>query len=212
MHQPRDRQLQRVARGLVRSVLSHYLPSPPESWRFDHDASGRPYVPGMESRIDFNISHTRGLVAVAVTCGYRIGVDVEWLGPLPAPDVADAIFSPDEHRAWSALPTETERHARLLTLWTLKEACVKASGAGLTYPVKRLSFELDHPGAPCLSASAELQERRFASWREGPAHQMALCLEGAGVSSGPLVAAPDAPAPGGLPGWPPGACQRLVFR
>ena len=68
----------------------------------------------------FSLSHTRGAVAVAVTLGAELGVDIEPLGR-PAPiEVAERLFSPEE----KAVLREKSDDAQAFTffsLWTLRK-------------------------------------------------------------------------------------------
>jgi 4'-phosphopantetheinyl transferase len=208
MRWPEHRRLQRLARGLVRSVLSHHFSSRPESWRFAAQAHGKPCVPALGPEVDFNISHTQGLVAVALSVGHRVGVDVEWLGREPAPDLAAVVMSPHEYHAWQALPHPAEQHARLLTLWTLKEAGVKASGQGLSFPVQSLSFDIDDQGRANAAWISPMPDRRWACMRIGATHQLAICLQGRHETRTPLKALSPAVAPA-LDAWPPGSCTHV---
>src|SRR5690606_33310169 len=95
----------------------------------------------------FNLSHTDGLIACAVSRGREVGVDVEWLDRRGGDiDVADRFFSRYEVQALYAQPPERRRD-RFFRYWTLKESYIKARGMGLALPLDRFSFELDRGGA-----------------------------------------------------------------
>lgn len=145
---PSDRLRYLFAHALVRTTLSHYLPStPPAGWRFVANRHGRPEIaPGMaEIPLRFSLSHTQGLVACAVALGRDVGVDVEHLQP-PVFDlgVASQPFAPIEVRGLTAQP-EGVRRERFFSLWTLKEAYIKARGLGLALPLDQFAFDLDRP-------------------------------------------------------------------
>ena len=136
-----------AARGLVRITLSRYVAVDPRSWRFRLGPDGRPEIDGPDGlpALRFNLSHTDGLVACAVTLGFDSGVDVERPGrrvrdPLR---LAEHSFSPAELSALERLGGVALQQ-RFFDLWTLKEAYVKALGAGfLSLPARRFAYRID---------------------------------------------------------------------
>src|SRR4029453_1384894 len=76
----RDRRQFLITRALVRTMLSRYAEVAPRDWRFVTNQFGRPEVldrPAHVPDLRFNLSHTDGLIACAVTVGREVGVDVE---------------------------------------------------------------------------------------------------------------------------------------
>jgi 4'-phosphopantetheinyl transferase len=131
----------------VRTTLSRYADLDPRRWRFRQGAEGRPEIDrqGGLPPLRFNLSHTRGLVACVVTLGFDCGVDVEHPGRQLRDPLALArhSFAPVEQRALEGLDGE-ELRRRFFDLWTLKEAYVKARGAGfLSLPARRFAWEID---------------------------------------------------------------------
>jgi 4'-phosphopantetheinyl transferase len=143
-HFERDRRLHLAARALLRRSLSRWSEVPPAEWRFEADARGRPEIAAPRSPLRFNVSHTRGLALVGVTVDRDVGVDVEGVPAAVPLDVVDRCFSPGERAALHAAPPGA-RPARFAELWTLKEAYVKARGAGLALPLDAFAFGLDPP-------------------------------------------------------------------
>jgi 4'-phosphopantetheinyl transferase len=138
-----------AARRLVRSVLSLYAAVHPSDWRFRNSEHGRPEVdgPAGASAPRFNLSHAHGVVACAVSAQYAVGVDVEPLHRMTPDAIADTHFAPSEVAALRALP-EPEQPRRFLEYWTLKEAYLKARGAGLSVPLNQFAFDIAPPGRP----------------------------------------------------------------
>lgn len=137
-----------VSHALVRVTLSRYAPVAPEAWSFVTNEFGRPEVRADGgSRLRFNLSHTDGLALCAVTVGSDVGADVED-SERPGENVslADHCFAPSEAAALRALPASLQRE-RFFEYWTLKEAYLKARGAGLSLPLAHFAFHLT-PGAP----------------------------------------------------------------
>jgi len=122
--------------NFVRDVLAGYLGSEPE---IEVGLHGRPALRSGE--LQFNLSHSQGLAAVAVSAVHAVGVDVE--RPRPRLDplrFAERFLAPAEAAALTALPA-AERPEALVQLWTAKEAYLKALGTGLTVPPR--SFTID---------------------------------------------------------------------
>lgn len=84
---------------------------------------GKPYL---ENGPEFNLSHTRGVVAVAVSES-PVGLDIERLRPY-LPSLPKRVLSPGE-RSWFS--GRGERPEDFFTLWTLKESYLKFLGTGL---------------------------------------------------------------------------------
>ncbi|WP_127127913.1 4'-phosphopantetheinyl transferase superfamily protein [Georgenia sp. SYP-B2076] len=93
---------------------------------------GKPRLVGAGARaaVGFNVSHAEGRVAVAVTDGAAVGIDVEPVLEPAADAVAEEILGPTELEAYRALPADARARA-LAVWWTRKEAVLKATGDGL---------------------------------------------------------------------------------
>ena len=94
--------------------------------------------------IDFSIAHSAGVVAVALSGVYRVGVDVEPAVPRGADPIVWSELSASE-RARLATAPEAERARWFLRMWTLKEAFVKSTGAGSSMRFDRLGTSFDPP-------------------------------------------------------------------
>lgn len=88
----------------------------------------------------YNISHADGITA-AVISEFECGIDCE---PVRAyrPNVMKRVFGKAEQAAINSAP-EGERDLLFFRLWTLKEAYVKALGAGLTLPLREAEFTFE---------------------------------------------------------------------
>lgn len=126
-----------VWRLLLRQALSDLAVSGDAAGtlaRIQAAENGRPFAPSAE--FDFNPTHTKGLVALAIgDCG-PIGLDAEALGGRDVSRLiraADRWFTPEESRCVHAAIVNCPQSAEeaFLRIWTAKEALVKRSGAGL---------------------------------------------------------------------------------
>lgn len=145
-HFERDRKQFVITRALVRSVLSYYRPLAPEAWEFSANQWGRPaIVQSAGQGLSFNLSHTAGLVLLAVSGVPVLGVDVENAGQRQAPlDVARSYFSASEADELYALALE-QQPERFFHYWTLKESYIKAKGRGLSIPLDQFSLQFQEP-------------------------------------------------------------------
>jgi 4'-phosphopantetheinyl transferase len=128
-----------AAHALLRNVLSHHGSLPPDRWRFGSEAAGKPFLAG-QSELHFNIAHTRGLVACALSLDGPVGIDVESIeGKRDIVSISESCFAQTEVTGLRACEGE-HRDARFIELWTLKEAYLKALGAGLSRPLDETAF------------------------------------------------------------------------
>jgi 4'-phosphopantetheinyl transferase len=139
---PQDRREYLVAHVLARKALSHYHPIPPEAWRFRHNSYGKPSI-DPECGLHFNIAHSSNLTVCLISQRGEVGVDVEPHGRGDEIlEIASTVCSLAELAQIESLD-KSQRADYTLTLWTLKEAYVKAQGKGFSLPLKTISFLRD---------------------------------------------------------------------
>lgn len=174
-----------MGRVLVRTTLSRYVDVPPAAWRFVVNAFGCPSIATPSGTgLTFNLSHTAGLVACAVTRGMDVGVDVERVRRhADIEKLARHSFAPAETASILAAPSE-ERHELFFAYWTLKESYIKARGMGLALPLDGFAFDISQP-SPRVSFTEKCPDDpgRWAFFRERPTleHRLALAVSGGGA-------------------------------
>ncbi|MDW3687936.1 4'-phosphopantetheinyl transferase superfamily protein [Cupriavidus sp. CV2] len=119
-------------RSLLRWLIGGYLTCNPESLRFSVTPFGKPALQWPHAaRLAFSVSHTDGLTLLAFAWDCRVGVDVERrIDGLDVAGIGRGIFSPMEEEALD--PRRPDSAATLLSIWTRKEALLKALGMGLS--------------------------------------------------------------------------------
>lgn len=141
-HFDRDRHEHLVSRALVRACLARHLSAPPQSFRWQHGEHGKPALDPARD-LFFNASNHRDVVVCALARYEDLGVDVE---PTSRGDeileVVETVFSPVEIAKLRTL-SRAEQRDRAVTLWTVKEAYIKALGLGLSAPVREITIDLD---------------------------------------------------------------------
>lgn len=153
LHQPVDRWSFGAARAGARLLLATVLGCLPSDVAFIRGVNGKPSLDPAHHgdatrRVHFNVSHTRGLAAVALA-GCAVGVDVEAVREMEDMHaVADAVFAVESIIALSETAAAA-RTALFYRFWALGEAFIKATGEGLSLGLKTFAFNTD--GVPYLT-------------------------------------------------------------
>lgn len=184
----RDRRRHLVTRALARTILARSTGIPAGDIRFTQNAYGRPEIANDSAReldIRFNLSHTAGLVVLALASGRDVGIDVETVSRRNASlDIAERFFSPSEAAALRLVP-DSARDRRFFDYWTLKEAYIKARGMGLSLGLDRFSFRFAGSSEILLDVEPDIGDRsdRWSFWQfeVPPDYLIALCVERTGA-------------------------------
>lgn len=149
-----------VRRGMLRRIVSRYVDQQPRNVRFEYNPHGKPILATeLAAGLQFNLSDSGDLAALAICLQQPVGIDIEQLRPPPTP-VAGGLESyslaPRELEHFERVP-EPERSLRFLRAWTRREAIVKAEGVGLQLLTGQLELE-------------ELADHQEPAWEEGGVH------------------------------------------
>ena len=149
--QESDRLLYLLSRGLMRTVLASYLDCECAAIGYTSSAHGKPLLnveapvadaPGAP-RLHFNLTHSHGAIALAVSREREVGIDIESrYRPTEYLLLAERFFTIEESSHLQSLHGAQRRDA-FFAIWTLKEAFVKGIGRGLSFPLDAFCFELD---------------------------------------------------------------------
>lgn len=134
----RDRTHFTAARGRLREVLAERLAAQPQSLTFAYSEHGKPSLP--EAGFSFNLSHSGGLAALALSDDHELGVDIEALRTIKE-NLARDNFSPREQQELAALSVH-DRMAGFFRCWTRKEAVIKTTGEGFTRDLQSFDVSL----------------------------------------------------------------------
>jgi 4'-phosphopantetheinyl transferase len=164
-HFDRDRNRFIAGRGMLRAILSSYLKIDPPHLHFAYSSRGKPILTGFPGRctLHFNVAHSNDLILIALTRVCAVGVDVEWIHSVrDTENIASHFFSPREVVELMALPKE-QRALAFLNLWTRKEACLKATGAGLSDMIEQIEVSF-LPGEPARMLAISGDPQAAACW------------------------------------------------
>lgn len=117
-------------RGRLRTILAEILNEQPSKINIEKTGHGKPYLVDHPELV-FNLSHSAGVLVIAVGYNCQLGVDIENCKPranLFA--LVDKCFSEEESIYWGNLP-EGQKISVFYHFWTRKEAFVKATGRGI---------------------------------------------------------------------------------
>lgn len=167
-----NKRLRNEAHMLLRRALAASGASDEDFVRGPH---GKPYLP--EGTLFFNLTHCPGLAACAVGTA-ECGIDAEPFTRRVSTAVERRICAPEE------LDFSRGQPFHFFCLWTLKESFVKATGAGLSYPLRDAAF-FPEPQGPRFCRDGFLF-RHFVT----DAHLAALCVERPGEKAHPIPLQP----------------------
>ncbi|HEX4945431.1 MAG TPA: 4'-phosphopantetheinyl transferase superfamily protein [Blastocatellia bacterium] len=174
-----------VAHGMLRVILSRYEACKPALLWLETAPLGKPYLRrqnGLASLLRFNLSHTEGLILLAVAMDREVGVDVEWSQKeMEWMTMAEHFFAPTEVETLRRCPAEELRLA-FFRCWTRKEAYLKARGDGLSFPTQQFAVSCT-PDAPLSlhvnNAPEESQRWKLYHLAPQPDYVGALACEAA---------------------------------
>jgi len=133
-----------AAHSLLRFALGLVGQQSPDHWEFKREPQGRPVLTNWagEKTLWFSLTHTRGMVAAALAPFVHVGIDVESSGRShDALLIAEEHFAPEE-TAWLRRLDPADLSNAFYSLWTRKEAILKALGTGLHSPMSGVRFAL----------------------------------------------------------------------
>jgi 4'-phosphopantetheinyl transferase len=116
-----------AGRALLRSLLHRHTGVGDDPIQIE--PTGAPWLPHRR-HVGISIAHSGWLVAAAVALGCRVGIDVQIPEPVDQALVRRCCLPRDTAVLTALSPAARDRE--LSRIWTVQEACVKATGQGLT--------------------------------------------------------------------------------
>jgi 4'-phosphopantetheinyl transferase len=163
----------------LRAVLARYVNYPPDAVLLHRRERGKPFLP---TGPEFNLSHSNGLVFVAVAA-QPVGLDIERADREVAyTGLAAKFFSAAEQARIVSAPS-CDRGRWFLRFWVCKEAVVKLSGDGIFrglrdgevvfgaddsaaghYRGRPVRLQVFEPAPGCLAALASWEPLNVEGW------------------------------------------------
>jgi 4'-phosphopantetheinyl transferase len=151
-HFEKDRIYFTRCRSALRRLLAGYLSVPAAEICFKYLSGGKPQLAVHQNpgALEFNVSHSGSIALIAVGSGQRIGVDIERIrSDADTGALAERFFSVRERAGLRALPDHL-RVEGFFACWTRKEAFLKATGDGLSFPLADFSVSTNPDVPPQL--------------------------------------------------------------
>jgi 4'-phosphopantetheinyl transferase len=173
MVRPADRERWVAARASLRIVLAKYVHDDPRLVSIAAEESGKPYLAGGATKIQFSISHSDNLTLIAIRREKRVGIDIERIRDVREMEAIMEDFFGAYERAYLRACEGDERKQAFFLLWTRREAAAKALGLGLFEAFARFTLPAPAPGEggfsvelPGSSADqpADLPPEQPAAW------------------------------------------------
>lgn len=121
--------------GSVREIVGRRVGAAPEQLRWRYGPHGKPELDGA-GMPQISFSESDGTAMLAVCDARPVGIDVQRiLPPYTALRIAERYFDADEVRFLAAAPDSLVA-GHFTSLWSRKEACVKAHGGRLAQSLK----------------------------------------------------------------------------
>ncbi len=162
-----------VARAGLRLVLSHYTTLKPSALTFTYSTHSKPALLEHPD-VHFNLSHSGELALLAVGREHPMGIDLERFSPRPYEGIGKQLFSTQENLALANTPYAL-KPLTFFHIWAQKEAFIKASGLGLSYPTQQFDVSPTAPTRLDIHDALHQKTWRMTSFMPGIACSAALC-------------------------------------
>lgn len=136
-HHSQDRRRYVAAHHRMRTLLARELGDDPNRLQFGEGQHGKPFL--LRRRLQFNLTHSHQFGGLALTNAGPVGLDCERKDALAdLESLAREVFAPDEMDAFRGLSADRQGPF-FYCVWTRKEAILKATGLGVTFPLRTVS-------------------------------------------------------------------------
>ena len=128
-----------ISHHLLRQTLCRYLQIDARAIDYRYGQHGKPHLktPGRHE-LNFSLSHSGDRLLIAICHDCEIGVDIERIQETSNPlQLARHFMSGDEASQLAELKDPLAQREFFFTLWTRKEAYVKALGTGFFHAINK---------------------------------------------------------------------------
>ncbi len=154
-----------LTHSILRQLLEAYGVASAADVSLVRSLRGKPALAASSNptRLQFNLSHTRGMAVFAFARVLPVGIDVECGRAIEgARDWGLEFLASEEQREFNVLPA-ADKARGFLNGWTRKEAFAKAIGKGLNLPLNSYAVSLT-PGAPARLVRSDVPCGSVKKW------------------------------------------------
>ena len=179
----RDRNRYIFGRGILRTLLGGYLQVQASKITFVYGPHGKPAIESVRSNksLQFNLAHSNDWAVYAFGWDHPLGIDLEHIRPMPDVDeLAERFFSASERVLIHSLSGD-QKWETFFSIWTCKEAFLKATGSGLTLPLDQFEVSPRADGGmklTSISGNSKPADRwRLETFKPIADYQSAIAVE-----------------------------------
>ena len=150
-----------ISHHLLRQTLCRYLQTDARSIGYRYGQHGKPHLKAAGRReLNFSLSHSGDRLLIAICDNFEIGVDIEQIQERSNPlQLAHHFMSEDEALQLAELNDPVAQREFFFTLWTRKEAFIKALGKGFFHAINKTDMNQISAGIH-VPSSAENRDYR----------------------------------------------------
>jgi 4'-phosphopantetheinyl transferase len=141
-----------LGRLLLSKGLARYYDYQLNFNHLEYGEYGKPLLP--DTPFYFNISHSENLVVCAIQPDVAVGVDVEYVKPVPITDFRSQMTDNE----WSLVSQAADPLWAFYDYWTSKEAILKVEGSGIQLGLKTFEVAEDRKTANVKGKNWYLQK------------------------------------------------------
>jgi 4'-phosphopantetheinyl transferase len=129
-----------ISHGLLRYLLAFYTKDNPQTIEYSFNQFGKPFLKNNNSKIQFNMSHSKDYAAYILALDCQVGIDIEWKGKnINVQELTNFVLTPEEAIIFNKLKPDENLNI-FYDVWTKKEAILKSLGQGLSYPMNQIEI------------------------------------------------------------------------
>lgn len=133
-----------ISRAVLRDLLAYYSQQYPQKLQFTYTVSGKPSLINSKQHIEFNLSHSKNILAYIFTIGTPVGIDIEYINHRIQLDKIAYRFLPAYEYDRLQLLQGIKKLEGFFNAWVRNEALIKATGSTLqTHPYSRYKLSLN---------------------------------------------------------------------
>jgi 4'-phosphopantetheinyl transferase len=134
---------------LLRIILSRYLNCQPFEIEFKGNSFQKPYIYSPTTGLQFNVSSSSNRFIAVICRQNSVGTDIEFMREVRNIHQLISDYLTSNESDWIYAQPQQSLESSFFSIWTKKEALIKAIGQGLSIPINQLEVLSVNPVAFC---------------------------------------------------------------